>query len=604
MKQTFLKRLLSGIRSPKVIAAGARQCLLTAACGILAVTPAFATETYYSYNTNHQGYSIAEGHPLPGANDVVVMAGSSCHAPQDCKILVQAVDRTNGAVQWRMEYDITPEAERCFKIIKSAGGYILTGFVYANPATRHTFVMEINQFGGVNWSHIYYDMSSVGLDVIECSDGSGYIVAGFTEDMGQNTGYAMKIDPGGNFLWSILFDSVITGQYDFDMAEHILEVPGSAVPASPTNSCYYITGSVNDPGSGDQKVLSLMLDDNGGIMWQQSFASSWPERETGVSSYYDANLNTILLVSNASNRHGFDISEIDPASGTVLNHRYFHTTTLTPICKLAAFQILEKNSDSVTIVGYVHEYPWQATAADNVLFAMDIEKSTLSPGPIHVFETNTPGYSQYFADWLGTPHIGGGGGALGGGSPLIHTPAVAYKDNDDNIWMVSYKQGADGGMNYDLALLKLRHSSYAGACDPFIDEPATGGGSVVPISLFFGSYRWQDVISVSETQPSYTVSRCGTRDDDGESVLRRSATSLLNSREMQVYPSPAKDYLSVMLPSGQIQQVSLSDISGKSWQANMTADNRLNIASLAPGVYFIKVTTGDNQVIMKQFVKE
>ncbi|MBW7941987.1 MAG: hypothetical protein H3C64_06190 [Candidatus Kuenenia stuttgartiensis] len=59
----------------------------------------YATEYYYAYNTQHQGYSVTAGHD-PNS---IVSAGSTCQTPLDCKILVQATDQSSGAVLWTRE---------------------------------------------------------------------------------------------------------------------------------------------------------------------------------------------------------------------------------------------------------------------------------------------------------------------------------------------------------------------------------------------------------------------------------------------------------------------------------------------------------------------
>ncbi|MBW7941986.1 MAG: T9SS type A sorting domain-containing protein [Candidatus Kuenenia stuttgartiensis] len=486
-------------------------------------------------------------------------------------------------------------------------GYLLTGYAYDNMGNHYTYVMEIDAAGNINWTRQYYGASSVGLNLIECSDGTGYVVAGYIADNpGSNSpnrsGYLMKIDPAGAVLWDVLYDSPKSGQ-DFDMAEQVIEIPGAVVQSCTTNMAFYVTGSVNlvDGSWHYQKVLSMVVDDNGTVMWQQSFSTGNPpssymsNAEVGVSSIYEPNQNWIYHVSNAEMVHGFIISIIDPANGTVIQRKYIADSTLSTACKLSAYQVLDKNADSVTVVGFIHDYDWSSSNPQNPTFAIDIEKSSLLPGTVHVFRIPSNGHNAFFTDWLGTPATTG--------FPIIHTADMAYMENG-YIWLACYYKQMPTS-DYDLALMRIVHANYTEACDPVISGPQHADLNYIDIPLVFRSAGIDLPVTFSESTPNYTEDSCSS----GGSVPsnKPGALSVLEmgtSHGLAVYPSPASNTLHVSLQGADIQGIKVYDITGKELSVTELKHGVLNIATFQPGMYLIKVIAVDNSVYTQRFIKE
>lgn len=563
-------------------------------------TQVHAGENYYSYSRDHQGYTMAESHDP----DHIIVAGSICQTPLDCKILVQETDKATGAVIWSTEYNWNIGSERCFNIIKTGSGYLLTGYAYDGP-TQVTYVMSINTTGGINWVKKYHKDNSVGLYALECSDGTGYVVAGYMADRpgsGANTrtGYIMKIDPAGNILWNTLYDSPKAGQ-DYDMAEHVIEVPGTAVPGANTSLCYYVTGSVNftytDPWNNTvhyQKVLSLMLNDSGAVAWQNAFTTGTPPSvsgyspytEVGVSSVYDAMRNEIFLVSNAENAHGFFVSTINPGSGNVLAHRSVHDSTLATSCKLSAYQVHDKDANTISVAGFIHKYDWSSSTPHNPTFAVDIDKNTLLGSTIHVFEISSTGHNVYFADWLGTP--------ASTGFPTIHTPDMSLVTGND-FWTVCYYNNAP---NYDLAIQHMAYSNYADACNPATYTPDGDDAGVIQILLLFDTDNIYSPVTFSDNSLNPSVNDCVPV----VSSKALAVSAVAATQGLSVYPSPADEILHISCAS--IQQVHITDITGRRAIIRQQASGVYDISSLSPGVYIVEVITDDNRILKERFVKQ
>lgn len=598
-----------------------------------------AKEQYYAHNKNHQGYSITAGHD-PNS---IIIAGSTCQNPRDCKIFIQGTDRTSGTVQWRKEYNYGTGSERCFKILKVSNGYLLTGYYSINDR-KFTYVMNIDNNGSLLWSKKYNDRTSVGLNLHECSDNSGYIVVGYMTTSNNDLiedpsidkeGYIMKISKGsaggaqGNIIWNLTFNTPRETE-DYDMAEDIIEVPGNSIQppqtisSSPSNTalCYYITGSVNlgfDQGNPpahyyDQKVLSLMVDDNGNPLWQASYTSGMSPnfdvyQEIGVSSLYDPNTNTIYQVSNSESSHGFYISKIDPWNGTIISHRSYRDATLNNSCKLAAYQILLKNTDSLSVVGFIHNYDWATALPYNPIFAIDVELSTLDPDSVNIFEIPSDGHNAYFSGWLGTP--------IAIGFPTIHTPDMALKSNN-NIDLVAYIKGGVvmSSTDYDLAVFNLNHTDYTGSCYPVRNEPAITDGMTEYIFMNFSQHIFFDNINFNESQPAYDQNSC---DSDGPVITEIfKPTSIADSKSTKsdiwdIYPNPAKDKLFIKEKAlGSISEsisIMLVNSIGKTISVLYQGDaesikniNEFSLPNVPKGIYYLNIASPSRVIHSEQLI--
>lgn len=592
---------------------------------LLAVSvDAKAKEHYYTYNKNHQGYSITEGHDP----NTIVVAGSSCNNPQDCKIFAQATDKTTGNILWRHEYNLNSSSERCFKILKVQYGYLLTGYTSIGDH-RYTFVMEIDNSGTLVWSRKYNDRTSVGLSLHECSDYSGYIIAGYMatsdgiliEDPSMDKeGFVMKVHSTmsggnpGNIIWNMTYNSARQTE-DYDMAEDITEIPGNVVQQQGlgTDLCYYITGSVN-LGTDvyyNQKVLSLIIDDNGSVVWNNSFATSGSQnQEAGASSIYNPSDNYIYLLSNSTDAHGFYISKIDPFNGTIIMHNSVHAKLIDTVCKLAGYQIINKNQDSISVIGFVHNYDFNVLKR-NPTFSVDISKSSLSPDSVNVFDIPSDYHNLYFNGWLGLPDTIRY-------YPRIHTPDLAYVDNNNKIHIVCYKKGAASASStdYDLATLHLNFSSYNGACDPMIYEPETNIAATEHIPLFYAQHIFMDYITLSATEPIFDTFSC----DSGEPVITASykpttvfSVSTTEDNNWGIYPNPAKDKIFIKratLPSisENITVTILNSIgqtAGILYEGNaelINSNTEFSLPDLPEGVYYINISSSFKELYTQQLI--
>jgi len=137
------------------------------------------------------------------------------------------------------------------------------------------------------------------------------------------------------------------------------------------------------------------------------------------------------------------------------------------------------------------------------------------------------------------------------------------------------------------------------------------------------SYDWDygDGNSSSEENPYYTyategtyivtltvTNACGT-DVFTDTVIIVSTDNIeeLSDNSFFIYPNPAKSFVEISSDKFSISKIEIMDISGKQVDIlNNISENDVNIdiSELQNGIYFIKISTLKNSVIIKKFVKE
>jgi len=235
----------------------------------------------------------------------------------------------NGVVQWAYEYDLLGDSARAFDITKKPDGtgYVVCGYVmiqnYLVNTDWRAFVMEVNLSGVPVQAHYYEMFQGPALHIEPTYNNNQYIIAGFsstTTSINTNfrQAYVAKINlNGGTMVWNRFFEgNVFSGTYrDYDMAESIEVIQNASINGG---YGYFISGSftASQPAgpptfsAPTQKVMAVLLDDFGNVVWDNSFNSMAPHlREIGVDAEYDSYSHYIYLISNNDNlAHGFTVS--------------------------------------------------------------------------------------------------------------------------------------------------------------------------------------------------------------------------------------------------------------------------------------------------------
>ena len=79
--------------------------------------------------------------------------------------------------------------------------------------------------------------------------------------------------------------------------------------------------------------------------------------------------------------------------------------------------------------------------------------------------------------------------------------------------------------------------------------------------------------------------------------------TIIATAEIQIYPNPVKDELRIKNDELRIKSVEILDLSGKTLLSQSSNLSQINVATLASGIYFVKITT-DKGIVTRKFVKE
>lgn len=154
-------------------------------------------------------------------------------------------------------------------------------------------------------------------------------------------------------------------------------------------------------------------------------------------------------------------------------------------------------------------------------------------------------------------------------------------------------------LDYNLALLNgtgtiVATSKNSGTASETITYTAAPGTYYVQVAGFRG---------VSDAANCYTLKvALGTASRQGE-VL----PEFNNQRLITIYPNPAKDKLNIYLTGyNGISEVVLYDLNGRKINGMRTSDSnsKMDISTLAKGVYYIKIVTVNGEVSNKKIVKQ
>ena len=344
-----------------------------------------------------------------------------------------------GKVQWAYEYDLLGDSARAFDITaKNDGtGYVICGYVmiqnYVINTDWRAFVMEVDNAGIPVQAHYYELFQGPALNIEPTNNNNEYIIAGFssnTASINSNVreAYVAKININAStMVWNRFFNGqTFSGTYrDYDMAESIQVIQNASINGG---YGYFISGSFTTwqpmGTSGiqpSQKVMAVLLDDFGNVVWDNSFHSKRRDlREVGVDSEYDPLSNYIYLISNNDDRaHGFTVSVYDLAGTLVSRNSIDINYTRTNAAHFPASNlILEDNV--LKVFGYgVLGYTKNGNFTSNPYYPYEMHLGLASPHnqlKYTIYEANNAGATVLYNGLLEIYP------SMGYIAPTIYTP--------------------------------------------------------------------------------------------------------------------------------------------------------------------------------------
>ncbi|MBL7941374.1 MAG: hypothetical protein JNM00_01320 [Flavobacteriales bacterium] len=419
----------------KLINAIARMAIVVCCCWLsnTSLWAQFEGAYYSNLSKNHQ--SVVESVFTPGNTVVAETIGGNTATTLDIHLL--ELDGAGNVVNERT-YD-SGANEEAFHIAPSiAGGYVVCGY-QSNAGRDRGLILEFDaNFNLVNQAR-YHNTStkhSTAFHIIPtvADPVPGYVVVGtlasdFTYT-GAKTSYVLKLDGALNKLWERHLNSAApAGPQDWDMAVHVLEIPGQG---------YFVGGSATaTPGNNstfcDQTVMAARISYANVVVWKKSMDDNGPSTSghlsIGADAFYDASTNEIYQLANFSINHHFGIVVYDFATGAINPAKSFKVFSNLGYINLDGMRILpDPSGNTYVVAGYLRDGNY--TAPDGTFvsgtfpFACEIDKVSqttiwdeLYPVPAAGFAgTSTAPYDLFFA----------------GQQPLNLHPKMALRYNSGN----------------------------------------------------------------------------------------------------------------------------------------------------------------------------
>lgn len=438
--------------------------------GMLTPTLQAQFQSNYSYpGIDNDHFSIAESPAFAGEYTI---AGTHYDGPQE-SIQVTHIDNL-GAVLWEHNYS-SGGNDRAFHIeALTSGEYAITG-ITQGAAGNEALFMLLDPSGAIIQQRSYSIQGFQhvnGLHVIQTTADPvpGFVIAGFGCDLfdpaAPKTGFLLKIDGSLNVQWVSLFDSSGTFNVDWDMASHVLEVPGHG---------YFVSGSAN--GDSYQEAAALLYDVAGGLVWQHKYTdnSGGGHYSVGASAVYDG--DKIYQLANHSIIHHFGVMPFDPATGTPDIPNAWEAFSNLGYYNIQGFKLMESiNSNNLVVAGYMRDHFWTefddvtsttTSYSGSVPFMMEVDKNGTSILWDELYQVPSPGYStstDIFSAFSA------------GQQPRILHPEMALRKLD-NMGYVLDAYRKDANPNFDLELIET-------------DAMGRNQCSSEPADLIFATPNW------------------------------------------------------------------------------------------------------------------
>ncbi len=506
-------------------------------------------------------------------------------------------------------YDYPSDVQNFGAFLTGDGNHLMTGI--ADITGHKLFLSKQDCEGNLLWSKSYNASSTVGnisQRVIE-TDGGDYVMAGSAGSFNNYDIVVVKTDAAGNSKWK----KILSGNGD-DVANAVIETSDHGiVVAGKTNSFG------QEAGTNYRDVYLAKLDSAGNFLWGHTF---------GTALNYD---------------EAFDVVET-PDKGFAMTGRYIAS---------GAFHCMLLKTDSLGNLDYIKAYgDSNHNTTGYALLALPgggyaiTGSTTVLKGNFQAFPdeflilTDPNGDTLWTRAWHGTSSDGSESGSSlvltpdGGfaiGVSTFSYPTVGFVPNknmvlrtDKNGHMQFARVYNSGGSHYTHLVKAVE--GYGFLLSGFSNHytPDFNPLLIRMDSLFQSGCNETDVTPLTVEQqpllfikipPAVTATGGSASNSITENTFTLNATALcqnitdscpaptgiqefVGSIPLEVYPNPAGDHVNLQFsrPVGNARIV-LQAVSGKTVRSiRITAPvtgYRFRRESMAPGIYFIRVTTGD-----------
>jgi hypothetical protein len=166
----------------------------------------------------------------------------------------------DGEMLWNRTYEEGDGSEFRFAL-KTDDGFLLIGNTFLSSGNEDGWIVKIDDQGNVLWN-LTLRSGTTGKLFSATAISDGFILVGLTYPLGTNDSYAwvVKINASGKVLWNRTYG----GNGDNAFRSVVATSEGDCVCAGYTNSI----------GDGDYKVWLVKIDENGTLLWSDTYGGA------------------------------------------------------------------------------------------------------------------------------------------------------------------------------------------------------------------------------------------------------------------------------------------------------------------------------------------
>ncbi|HLP95844.1 MAG TPA: T9SS type A sorting domain-containing protein [Saprospiraceae bacterium] len=490
------------------------------------------------------------------------------------------------SIQWQRAFGGSDSDDAYAVQQTQDGGYVVAGStvsidgdIVGNHGGSEYWVIKLNANGQLNWKKTYGSTNNEGCYKIRQTSDGGYILAGFTSsNNGQVSGnhgdldaWIVKIDSTGLIQWQKC--------YGGSFWEEAWSITGT------TDGGYIFAGRT---GSSDGEVTGyhgafdfwvVKTDANGEIQWQKALGGSdidlgYVVKQTSDGGYIiiGESLSNDGDVQGANGNGDYWVVKLN-SSGEIAWTRMLGGPSLdrandvweTSNGSFVVFGHITKNGGDIST--YYGGYDWWLVKLD-------------ASGDL-IWEKTYGGSKDDFSRSI---YQTSDGGFIMAGSTNSKDGDV--QDNDGGVDFLLIRVDSSGQILWQKTLggtMGERAYSIAGTKD---------GGSIV------AGFAWSNNGDVSGVHgvADYWIVKLAP-----ETSSTQSPTAI----PLNLYPNPATQWITLNLPIiEQHMQVNITDEQGRVLQTrSIRTDEKLDIAALPLGVYWVSAVSKSGQVYVGKFVK-
>ncbi|PQJ74492.1 T9SS type A sorting domain-containing protein [Polaribacter gangjinensis] len=496
---------------------------------------------------------------------------------------------------------------------------------FSSKGGKDVFVLKTDFDGNYLWA-ITFGGTGDDEAVSVIADNSGILIAGnftSTVDFNPGSGTNNSTSNGGtdifyvklNNLGTYTYHKTIGGTAD-DVAKKIVfdgvNIPYLAGsfrntvdfnPDSPTNN-------LSTSGGVDGFVMKINPS-NGGLIWVKQFQS------VGTNSYIT--INDIGVDSQSNIFIGgnfFNSVDIDPSPSSLI------MTTVNLSNGTAQNVFLIKLDSGGNYLSYTTLRP--TTSCDLVSLKIDSNDNIISTGAFSgnidfnpgsaVNQINANGTTRTFVWKLTNSFVFGFVGSFSGNA--ANWPYHLYLDSNDAIYVSGQFSGsADFDINspqnvlvspgsYDAYFVKINSNTTFGFAKAVSGFDYNIGKAILVNGT--SVYTFGDFKSTVDLNPDSAVQNV-TSNGNYDIFYQRFTDNTLSSNDylessFKIFPNPTKNYLNVTTNSNYFSY-QIYSIQGKVLQSGQSNTfNKIDVTKLNSGIYFLKASI-DNQQVIKKFIK-